>query len=404
MSSSDSHRTPADPALRTETLAVHPPRVEVTGSTPLGVPLHQGHVFTFASADALAASMHSGDSFLYSRMGNPTVRTLEEAVARLEGGADAISFASGMGAINAVLFGLLSGGGHVVAQRCLYGGTYAVLADLADRWGVEVSYVSGTDPDEVAAALRPTTRLLYLETVANPTTRVSDLPALAAIARAAGVPVAVDNTFASPLLCRPLALGADLVIHSATKYLSGHADVLGGVVVGDDPELLGRLRHFAVELGASTDPFAAWLTLRGMQTLALRMERHCASAAVLAARLADHPAVAAVRYPGLAGHPDQEIARRLLPDGAGGVVSLDLAGGREAGRIFVEAVRLASLSVSLGDVKTLVMHPASTSHRQLDAAALTAAGIGPGTVRLSVGIEHVEDLWADLDQALTKVL
>ncbi|GHB02093.1 trans-sulfuration enzyme family protein [Streptomyces termitum] len=404
MSSSDSHRAPADPALRAETLAVHPPRVEVTGSTPLGVPLHQGHVFTFASADALAASMDSGDSFLYSRMGNPTVRTLEEAVARLEGGAVAISFASGMGAINAVLFGLLSGGGHVVAQRCLYGGTYAVLADLADRWGVEVSYVSGTDPDEVAAALRPTTRLLYLETVANPTTRVSDIPALAAVARAAGVPVAVDNTFASPLLCRPLALGADLVVHSATKYLSGHADVLGGVVVGDDPELLGRLRHFAVELGASTDPFAAWLTLRGMQTLALRMERHCASAAVLAARLADHPAVAAVRYPGLAGHPDEEIARRLLPDGAGGVVSLDLAGGREAGRTFVEAVRLASLSVSLGDVKTLVMHPASTSHRQLDAAALAAAGIGPGTVRLSVGIEHVEDLWADLDQALAKVL
>ncbi|WP_282696388.1 aminotransferase class I/II-fold pyridoxal phosphate-dependent enzyme [Streptomyces sp. CC208A] len=404
MTSSERTHASIDPALRPETLAVHPPRVEVTGSVPLGVPLHQGHVFAFESADALADSFHSADSFLYSRMGNPTVRTLEDAVARLEGGAGALSFASGMGAINAVLFGLLSGGGHVVAQRCLYGGTYAVLTDLAKRWGVEVTYVSGTDPAEVAAALRPATRLLYLETIANPTTRLSDIPALAAVAREAGVPVAVDNTFASPLLCRPLALGADLVIHSATKFLGGHADILGGIVVGDDPELLGRLRHFAVEMGASTDPFAAWLTLRGMQTLSLRMERHCASAAELAARLSGHPAVAAVRYPGLPGHPDREIAERLLPDGAGGVISLDLAGGRDAGRAFVEAVRLASLSVSLGDVKTLVMHPASTSHRQLDAAALEAAGIGPGTVRLSVGIEHVEDLWGDLDQALAKAL
>ncbi|MFF2775058.1 trans-sulfuration enzyme family protein [Streptomyces sp. NPDC058052] len=394
--------TPDD--LRAETLAVHPPRVEVAGSVPLGVPLHQGHVFTFESADALAESMHSGDSFLYSRMGNPTVRTLEDAVARLEGAAGALSFASGMGAINTLLLGLLSSGGHIIAQRCLYGGTYAMLTDLAARWGVEVSYVSGTDPEEVAAALRPTTRLLYLETIANPTTRVSDIPALAAVARAAGVPVAVDNTFASPLLCRPLSLGADLVVHSATKYLAGHADVLGGILAVGDPELLRRMRHFAVELGATTDPFAAWLTLRGLQTLPLRMGRQCASAAELAARLAEHPAVAAVRYPGLAGHPDRAIAERLLQDGAGGVISLDIEGGREAGRAFVEAVRLASLSVSLGDVKTLVMHPASTSHRQLDATALEAAGIGPGTVRLSVGIEHVEDLWTDLDQALSKTL
>lgn len=307
-----------------------------------------------------------------------------------------------MGAVNAVLLGLLSSGDHVIAQSCLYGGTYAVLTDLATRWGVDVTYVSGTDPDEVRAALRPTTRLLYLETIANPTTRVSDLPALAAVAAEAGIPVAVDNTFASPLLCRPLDHGADIVVHSATKYLAGHADVLGGVAVFKDPELYGRVRHHAVEQGASTDPFAAWLTLRGMQTLSLRMERQCASAADLSARLAAHPAVEAVRHPALASHPDREIAARLLPRGGGGVVSVDLAGGREAGRVFVEAVRLASLSVSLGDVKTLVMHPASTSHHQLDAAALAAAGIGPGTVRISVGIEHVEDLWEDLEQALRK--
>ncbi|MFF5783678.1 trans-sulfuration enzyme family protein [Streptomyces sp. NPDC012693] len=404
----DSAATPLRPVpagadtVRPETLAVHPPHVEITGSRPLGVPLHQGHVFAFDSADALATAFTSADAFLYSRLGNPTVRTLEDAVARLEGGAAGLSFASGMGAVNAVLLGLLSSGDHVIAQSCLYGGTYAVLTDLATRWGVDVTYVSGTDPEEVRAALRPRTRLLYLETIANPTTRVSDLPALAAVAAGAGVPVAVDNTFASPLLCRPLDHGADVVVHSATKYLAGHADVLGGVAVFKDQELYGRVRHHAVEQGASTDPFAAWLTLRGMQTLSLRMERQCASAADLAARLAAHPAVAAVRHPALASHPDREIAARLLPGGGGGVISVDLAGGREAGRTFVEAVRLASLSVSLGDVKTLVMHPASTSHHQLDATALAAAGIGPGTVRISVGIEHVEDLWTDLEQALRK--
>ncbi|MFH9723571.1 trans-sulfuration enzyme family protein [Streptomyces sp. NPDC017254] len=390
------------PTPRPETLAVHPPHVEVAGSRPLGVPLHQGHVFAFDSADALATAFTSGDAFLYSRLGNPTVRTLEDAVARLEGGVAAVSYASGMGAVNAVLFGLLGSGGHVIAQTCLYGGTYAVLTDLATRWGVDVTYVSGTDPEEVRAALRPETRLLYLETIANPTTRVSDLPALAAVAAEAGVPVAVDNTFASPLLCRPLDHGADIVVHSATKYLAGHADVLGGAAVFKDDELYRRIRHHSVEQGASTDPFAAWLTLRGMQTLSLRMERQCASAADLAARLSAHPAVAAVRHPALASHPDREIAARLLPRGGGGVVSVDLAGGRDAGRTFVEAVRLASLSVSLGDVKTLVMHPASTSHHQLDAEALDAAGIGPGTVRISVGIEHVEDLWADLEQALER--
>ncbi|MFE7552411.1 trans-sulfuration enzyme family protein [Streptomyces gardneri] len=422
MSHADSASAPADSAptpasaassvrpeairseIRPETLAVHPPHVEITGSRPLGVPLHQGHVFAFDSADALAEAFTSPDAFMYSRHGNPTVRTLEDAVARLEGGAAGLSFASGMGAISGILHALLGSGGHVIAQTCLYGGTYAVLTDLATRWGVDVTYVSGTDPDEVREALRPETRLLYLETIANPTTRVSDLPALAAVAGEAGVPVVVDNTFASPLLCRPLQHGADIVVHSATKYLAGHADVLGGMAVFKDPELHRSVRRHTVEQGASTDPFAAWLTLRGMQTLSLRIARQCANAAELGARLAAHPAVAAVRHPALASHPDREIAARLLPDGGGGVISVDLAGGREAGRIFVEAVRVASLSVSLGDVKTLVMHPASTSHHQLDAEALAVAGIGPGTVRISVGIEHVEDLWTDLEQALAQAV
>jgi methionine-gamma-lyase len=334
-------------------------------------------------------------------MGNPTVRALESAVAELEGGAAGYATASGMGAINSVLLGLLRSGDHVVAQRSLYGGTTAMLGDLAARWGIQVTFVEGDDVAEVRTALRPDTRLLYLETISNPLTRVTDLPAFIAAAKDAGVISAVDNTFA-PLLCQPISLGADVVVHSVTKYIGGHSDVLGGVAVFESGELHRRVWDYASELGASADPFAAWLTLRGMQTLALRMRRHCDNALALATRLAGVSAVEAVHYPGLPGHPDHEVASRLLHGGYGGVVAFDLAGGREAGRIFAGAIRLASLAPSLGDVKTLVMHPASTSHRQLSDEQLHAAGIGPGTIRIAVGIEHPDDIWTDLEQALTK--
>ncbi|MFI6846520.1 aminotransferase class I/II-fold pyridoxal phosphate-dependent enzyme [Kitasatospora sp. NBC_00085] len=391
-------------ALRPESRTVHPPVQEVTGSRPLGVPLHQGHLFAFEDSDSLVEAFAAPDqAFFYNRFGNPTVRSLEAAVAGLEGGTGAIATASGMGAINTVLLALLRSGDHVIAQQSLYGGTFAMLADLTRRWGIEVTHVRGDDPAEVRAALRPNTRLLHLETISNPTTRVTDLPALLAVAREAGVVGVVDNTFASPLLCRPIEHGADIVIHSATKYLGGHGDVLAGVAVFAEPELHRTVWHYATELGASADPYAAWLTLRGMQTLALRMRRHCDTALDLAGRLAAHPAVTAVHYPGLPAHPDHELARRLLPEGHGGVLAFDLAGGREAARALTESVRLASLAPSLGGVHTLIIHPASTSHRQLDDAELAAAGIGPGTVRLAVGIEHPEDLWTDLDQALAKL-
>ncbi|MFB6889051.1 trans-sulfuration enzyme family protein [Kitasatospora sp. NPDC056327] len=390
--------------LRPESRIVHPSVEEVAVSRPLGVPLHQGHVFAFPDSDALAHAFHGPDrGFLYNRHGNPTVRSLERAVADLEGGAAALAASSGMGAINTVLLGLLRSGDHVIAQRSLYGGTFATLADLAARWGVEVTRVGGDDPEEVREALRPTTRLLYLETVSNPVARVTDLPALIAVAREAGVLSVVDNTFPTPLLCRPIEHGADIVIHSATKYLGGHSDVLAGVAVFADADLYHRVWHHSVELGAALDPFAAWLTLRGMQTLGLRVRQHCASALDLAGRLAAHPAVGTVHHPGLPGHPDHELARRLLPDGQGGVFAFDLAGGREAARTFVGEVRLASLAPSLGGVHTLILHSASTTHRQLSDEELTAAGIGPGTVRIAVGIEHTEDLWADLEQALAKL-
>ncbi len=398
------HTAPRAGAAHAETRAVHTPVAEATGSRPLGVPIYQNHLFAFDDPDTLAAAFSGPDgAYFYSRLGNPTVRTLEAAAAGLEGGAAGLAAASGMGAINSVLLALLRSGDHVVAQRCLYGATIAMFDDLAGRWGVEVTYVSGSDPEEVRAALRPGTRLLYLETIANPTTQVVDLPALLALAREAGVTSVVDNTFATPMLCRPIEHGADVVVHSTTKYLGGHSDVLGGVAIFADAALHRKVWHYAVELGASADPFAAWLTVRGMQTLALRVRRQCDNAMALATRLAAHPAVASVAYPGLPGHPDHKVASRVLDGGYGGVLSFDLAGGREAGRTFAGAIRLATLAVSLGDVKTLVMHPASTSHRQLDEEQLRAAGIGAGMIRLAAGIEHPDDLWADLEQALDKV-
>ncbi|GGU98969.1 methionine gamma-lyase [Actinomadura cremea] len=385
-----------------QTRAVHPPVPIPTGSRPLGVPIYQGHLFGFETADALATAFQGPDeAFFYARMGNPTVRALEEALAELEGGARALATASGMGAINAVLTGLLRSGDHVIAQASLYGGTHALLNDLADRWGVEVTRIGGDDPAEVRDALRPATRLLYLETISNPTTHVTDVPALAAALDGTDVLTVVDNTF-SPLLFAPLDHGADVVVHSTTKYVGGHGDVLGGAAVFADAGVHRRVWEHSIELGATADPFAAWLAVRGLATLPMRIARQSATALDLAGRLAAHPSVTRVHYPGVPDHPQHDLARRLLPDGQGGVLSFELAGGRDAGRAFSETVRLITLGPSLGDVATLVMHPASTSHRQLDAAALAAAGIGEGTVRLSVGLEGADDLWADVEQALAK--
>ncbi|MET8503426.1 aminotransferase class I/II-fold pyridoxal phosphate-dependent enzyme [Streptomyces sp. NPDC004787] len=374
-----------------------------SGSHPLSVPLVQSSAFAFSSADELAEAMAGPDGqYVYSRRGNPTVRALEQTLAGLEGGAGALAFASGMGAISGVLLALLKPGDRVVAQRCLYGGTYAVLSDLAARHGVHVTPISGDDTAEFeAAAQHPATRLLVLETIANPTGQVPELPGLLAAARRTGITSLVDNSLASPVLCRPLELGADVVVHSTTKYLSGHSDVLGGVAVFADDALRRAVWPRTVELGACADPFAAWLTLRGIPTLPLRMRAHCAGAAVLAERLAGHPGVTAVHYPWLSGHPSYATARKVL-SGGGGLLSFELAGGRAAGRAFIEGVRLAKLALSLGGVESLVTHPASTSHRELDAGALAAAGIAPGLVRMSVGIEDVEDLWADVQQALDR--
>ncbi|WP_017626624.1 trans-sulfuration enzyme family protein [Nocardiopsis chromatogenes] len=390
-------------ALDDATRSVHTPVSEPEGSSPLGTPLHLDHLFSFATAEALAGAFDGpGAAPLYGRYSNPTVSSLEHALADLEHGAAATAYASGMGAVNAVVTALVGGGDHVIAQRALYGGTHALFTDLEKRWGVQVDRVSGDDPEEVRALLRPNTRLLYLETIANPTTRVSDVPALAAAAREAGVPTAVDNTFATPLLFRPLDHGADISLHSTSKYLSGHGDAIGGAAVFADRGLHRRVWEHGVELGACASPFNAWLTLRGLRTLALRMPRHGANAATIARRLAEHPAVRSVAHPDLPDHPDHALASRLLASG-GGVLSFDLHGGRAAGAAFTEALEVASLAPSLGDVKTLAMAPASTSHHRLTAAELEAAGITEGTVRIAVGIEDPDDLWADIERALAAV-
>ncbi|MGW4639872.1 trans-sulfuration enzyme family protein [Sphaerisporangium sp. NPDC004334] len=387
-------------SLHPETRAVHLPNPPLNGSTPIAVPLYQTSGFVFDDPAVFADGMGRPDgAFVYGRLSNPTVRALEEAVAGLEGGVGAVAAGSGMGAINTVLFGLLQPGDHVIAQTALYGGTAASFADLQERFGVSVTYVPQDDPAAAREAIRPETKLLYLETIANPMTQVADLPGMCAVAREAGVTTVVDNTFASPVLCRPLEHGADVVVHSMTKYLSGHSDVLGGIAVFADDAPHRKVWSYATKLGATLDPFAAWLTLRGMQTLPLRMARHCDNTRSLATRLAEHPAVAAVHWPGLPSHPSHELAAKLLPD-FGGVFSFDLVGGRAAGERFMSSVRLALLAPSLGGVETLILHPATTSHRSLTAHELQRAGIGEGTVRVAVGIEHPDDLWADFAQAL----
>ncbi|HEY7264072.1 MAG TPA: aminotransferase class V-fold PLP-dependent enzyme, partial [Trebonia sp.] len=287
-------------SLHLETRAIHAAAPALNGSRPVSIPLYQTSTFAFTDPAACAEALNDPDAgFAYSRYRNPTTQALEDAVADLEGGAAAIATSSGMGAINAVLLALLRPGDHVIAQRCLYGGTFSVFTGLAARYGIEVSYITGRDPAELTAALRPASRLLFLETIANPTVAVSDQPALLMAGRAAGLTCVVDNTFATPVLCRPIEHGADIVVHSATKYLGGHDDVVLGAAVCAHADTHRALWKHSVDLGAAADPFAAWLTLRGLKTLTLRMTRHCENAEHLAARLAAHPAVSAVHWPGL---------------------------------------------------------------------------------------------------------
>lgn len=339
----------------------------------------------------------------YGRSHNPTRWALERCVADLEGGSKAFAFASGLAAISATLE-LLDAGSHIVSGNDIYGGTFRLFERVRRRSaGHEFSFVDLTDIGAIEAALRPETRMVWIETPSNPLLRLADLEAIARLCRSRGILCVADNTFASPRIQRPLELGFDVVVHSTTKYLNGHSDVIGGIaVVGDNPELAERLGFLQNAVGAIAGPFDAFLTLRGVKTLALRMERHCANALELAQWLERQPQVARVHYPGLPSHPQHELAKRQM-NGFGGMISMDLATDLAGSKRFLENVRIFALAESLGGVESLIEHPAIMTHATIPPVTRAELGIGDALVRLSVGVEDVEDLRADLAQALARI-
>ena len=396
------------------------------------VPIFQTTSYVFEDPESAAAYFNLQEyGNTYSRIMNPTTAVFEERVASLEGGAGAVAFASGLAAQAAALFTMLTPGDHIVASSALYGGSVTQLKHLSRKLSIDITFV---DPDRLEswrAALRPNTKVLYGETIGNPGGNVLDIQGVADIAHGHGAPLMVDSTFATPYLCRPIEFGADIVVHSATKFIGGHGTSIGGVVVEAgtfdwsngrfpvvaDPSpayhglafhetfgMYGYLMKLRAEslrdLGAALSPFNAFLFLLGLETLPLRMARHVENARGVAEFLEGHPAVAGVRYPGLASSPYQALVRRYLPKGAGSIFVFDLAGGRAAGQRFIEALELWSHLANVGDAKSLVIHPASTTHRQLNDDELAAAGVGPGTIRLSVGLETLADLTRDLARGL----
>ena len=363
---------------------------------PVNVPIYQTSTFEVADAVELAELLEfQRPGHSYGRYSNPTHAALEAALAELEGAEAALVTASGMAAIHGVVLSLLRSGDELIVPRAVYGGMVGLIGIL-DRSGIGHATVDTTDPAQVEAAITDRTRLLWLETISNPTTAVADIATLAELAHAHDVLLAVDSTFASPALANPLALGADVVVHSTTKYIGGHSDLMGGALVGP-AERVAAARHVVINAGGNAAPFEAFLALRGLKTLALRMERHSSNALAVATALEGAPGVARVLYPGLPSHPQHDLAMRTFRDGmSGGMLAIELEGGRDHGERFLGRVRVAVHATSLGSVETLVSHPASSSHRQLDDAGLAAAGMSPGMVRVSVGLEDADDLIEDL--------
>lgn len=365
-------------------------------------PIFQTTSFAMQSAEH-GADLFAGaaEGYSYTRLGNPTLAELEAKLADLEGGEEAVATASGMAAVTTAVLSIVNAGDHVIADSAIYGGSYSFFSEQARRLGLDVTFVDTSNLEAVRAAFRPATRLLYSESPGNPHLKLVDLGALAVLARERDVPLLCDNTFATPYLQRPLALGATAVVHSATKYLGGHGDVIAGAIVGSRAIVGPARRSILRDYGGVLAPLNAWLVTRGLATLALRMERHCASAIRIAVWLESHPAVAWVRYPGLPSHPQHELARRQMRS-AGGMIAFEVRGGIGGGRRLMNAVRLCTRAVSLGDVRTLICHPASTTHAQVPQEVRLAAGITDGLVRFSVGLEDADDIIADLEQALAE--
>jgi len=367
------------------------------------VPIYQTSTFKFKNAQH-GADCFSGksDGYIYTRIGNPTIRSLEQNIAELEGGYDGIATASGMGAVSSVYMALLGAGTHIISSDAVYGPARGILeADFA-RYNVEASFVNTSNPENIKAAIQSNTKVLYIETPANPTMEITDIRACAQIAKKHNLILVVDNTFCSPYLQKPLELGADVVLHSVTKFINGHADIVGGVIVAKDPEIYKRIRHSMVFLGCNMDPTQAFMVLRGVKTLAIRIERAQENAMKVAQFLAAHPKVAWIKYPGLPSHPQFELAK-IQMNGFGSMMSFGLKGGYDAGKKLMDHVHLAMLAVSLGGVETLIQHPASMTHAVVSKEDKLKAGITDDLIRFSVGIEDVKDIIHDLEQGLEAV-
>lgn len=425
----------SDPGF--DTLALHAGAAPDPSTGARVTPLHLSTSFVFENSEHAAALFNMERAgHVYSRISNPTTAVFEERVAALEGGVGAIATASGQAALHLAIATLAGAGSHIVASAALYGGSHNLLHYTLARFGIATSFVKPGDIDGWRAAIRPNTKLLFGETLGNPGMDVLDIPTVAAIAHEAGLPLLVDSTLTTPYLLKPFEHGADLVYHSATKFLSGHGTVVGGVLVdgghfdwdaahakhGRFPELcepyagfhgmvfaeestvgaflLRARREGLRDFGACMSPHTAWLILQGIETLSLRMQRHVQNTQRVAEFLAGHELVARVGYPGLSSHPDHELAQKLLPRGCGSVFSFDLKGSREQGKRFIEALKIFSHLANVGDCRSLVIHPASTTHFRMDDAALAQAGITPGTIRLSIGLEDADDLIDDLKRAL----
>lgn len=371
----------------------------------LASPIYQTSTFVFDSAEQGGRRFAlEEEGYIYSRLGNPTCTAIEAKIASLEGAEAAVSTASGIGAITSAIWVCVKAGDHIIAGKTLYGCTYAFLEHGLSRYGVSVTYVDMRNPEEVRQAMRPNTKLVYIETPANPNMYLADIEAIASIAHEQqDVRVMVDNTYLTPYLCRPLEHGADIVVHSATKFLNGHGDVIAGFVVGST-DYIQQVRLVGIKdlTGASLGPFEAFLINRGLKTLHIRMERHCANAQHVAEYLERHPKVTRIAYPGLSSFPQRALAEKYLRL-PGSMIAFEVAGGLEAGRRLMNAVRLCSLAVSLGDTETLIEHPASMTHSPYTPEERAASDIPEGLIRLSVGIEDVEDIINDLDQALRQI-
>lgn len=367
------------------------------------VPIYQSSTFRFKSAQH-GADCFSGasDGYIYTRIANPTIRAFERNIAELENGYDGIATSSGMGAISSVYMSLLGAGSHIISSDAVYGPARGVLEQDFSRFRVEASFVNTSNLENIRTAIRPDTKVLYIETPANPTMDITDIAACSEIAKDNNLILVVDNTFSSPFLQKPLDLGADVVLHSITKFINGHADIVGGVIVAKDPEIYKKIRHSMVYMGCNMDPTQAFMVLRGVKTLAIRIERAQENAMKVAEFLQSHPKVAWIKYPGLKSHPQYELACKQM-SGFGSMMSFGLKGGYDAGKKLMDNVHLALLAVSLGGVETLIQHPASMTHAAVSHENKLKAGITDDLVRFSVGIESVEDIIEDLKHGLSSI-